>query len=109
MILEILTTDDTTYVGTAAAIADGTVAQITADPFTETARHGRHVLLVLEPLTVASSDGTKRGVAAGDVLSADEIEHAGSALARMIRTGKVARVPARGVVALGLIAAGVEF
>ena len=100
--MQVLESGDVTYVGLDEAIADGAIAVIPSEATTAHAQHGEHVILVLEPLVVGSSDGSSRRVWPGDLLSCDEIEHAGSALATLLSHHRVARMPVRGVIALGL-------
>ena len=66
---------------------------------------GMHCAVALVPLELGSPDGTVRHLEPGDLLSADEVEHAGNGFHVLVRAGKVARLPVdRGVVALALLA-----
>ena len=65
---------------------------------------GAVAYLAAEPMQLGAPDGSSRRVGAGDVLHAAEVEHAGTALARMLRHHQIVAVPAdRGVVGLARV------
>jgi hypothetical protein len=93
------------HFGVEAAARSGLIVPVPGEVGVVQDRYGTHCAIALVPLDLGCGDGSFRHVEAGDLLHADEIEHAGTGFERLVSHHMVARLPLdRGVVALALLA-----
>lgn len=98
-------TTGTRHYGVDAAVAAGLLAAVPDEVEIEHAAFGVHAAVALVPLRLGASAGRVRALQPGDLLSTDEVAHAGTAFDTLVSRHQVARLPLdRGVVALALLA-----